>query len=583
MLKDLYQKTGRAADLQESADAFKASCFDPFGQPIIRISSGKQAAQILVAEQMWEDSSHVLDEVLQLLRQVTRPTDSREKWQKDLATFSGLASRTASVHLKTGRSPLEALQALESGRGIIASLMMDVRWDISRLQNINLLLWQVYKEMGLQLAAFNNADAPLISVEEKEHRQFTLKKLNELQDKIRQYPGFERFLLPPTEDEILGLAQDGPLVCFNVNNISSEAFLVTTTGVQTLHLPNLKESNIQRSLRMFASRGNRSRRDASLCDSDDEEEPSTSDLTAELVSLWKHAVRPVLEQLGFLGQKDPPQSLPRIWWVGGGPMALVPLHAAGEHTLGSTENTLSHVTSSYAPTLKALQYSRSRPKPHFTYMNSRSELEMVIISMPTTPEGYKALRVTEEVAAAQENSEDWRNITSLDRPSRESALKALEHCDIAHFACHATADQLQPMQSALLLGRDVLERLTLEDIMKMDIDNRGHAPVAYLSACSTAEIKVRNLADESIHLASAFQLAGFMHVIGTLWAADDDAAVEIAGKFYKGLELYDRQLFDQRESGSVAYALHYAVQHYRNIPGNSMAVAKWAPFIHLGC
>ena len=142
----------------------------------------------------------------------------------------------------------------------------------------------------------------------------------------------------------------------------------------------------------------------------------------------------------------------------------------------------------------------------------------------------------------------WADITSLDRPSRESALKALKHCDITRLACHATADQLQPMQSALLLGRDVLERLTREGIMRMDFDAHGHAPVAYLSACSTAEIKVQNLADESIHLASAYQLAGFMHVIGTLWAADDDAAVTIAGKFYEGLELYDRQLFDQRES-----------------------------------
>ena len=583
-LKDLYQGTGRAADLHESVEAFKASCFDPFGQPIIRIDSGKQAAQILGEEQIWEDSSHVQDEVLRLLRQVTCPTDSREKWQKTLATFSGLAARAASVHLKAGRSPLEALQTLENGRGIIASLMMDVRWDLSRLQDINPFLWQVYKEMGDQLAAFNNGDAPVTSVEQKKHRRFTFEKLNELQSKIRHCAGYERFLLPLTEEEITGLAQDGPLVCFNVSDISSEVFLVTTTGVQVLHLPDLKENDIRRGLRIFASRGNRPRRDASLCDSDEEEEASTSDLTGELASIWKHAVRPVLEQLGLLGQIEPPQRLPRIWWVGGGLMALVPLHAAGEHITGSTENTLSHVISSYVPTLKALQYSRSKPKPHFTYMDSRSRLKMVIISMPTTPEGYKTLRLTEEVAAVREQGEDSEaNITSLDRPSRESALKALKSCNIAHLACHATADQLQPTQSALLLGRNVLERLTVEDIMKMDFDTHGHAPVAYLSACSTAETKVQNLADESIHLASAFQLAGFMHVVGTLWAADDDAAVEIAGKFYEGLELYDRQLFDQRESGSVAYALHYAVLHYRSIPGSSMAVAKWAPFIHLGC
>ncbi|KAK4696568.1 hypothetical protein P7C71_g1361, partial [Lecanoromycetidae sp. Uapishka_2] len=207
---------------------------------------------------------------------------------------------------------------------------------------------------------------------------------------------------------------------------------------------------------------------------------------------------------------------------------------------------------------------------------------MVIISMPTTPEGHKVLQLAEEVAKVRDKSEYWTDITSLDRPSKENALNALRDCDIAHFACHGTADQEEPTKSALLLGRDVLEKLTLEDIMKMDFDSHENVPLAYLSACSTAEIKVRNLVDESIHLASAFQLAGFMHVIGTLWAADDAAAVEIAGKFYEGLDLYERKL-DQDENGSVAYALHYAVLHYRNISGNSLAVAKWAPFIHLGC
>lgn len=240
-LKDLYQRTGQAADLQESAEAFKASCFDSFGHPIIRINSGKQAAQILVAEQKWEDSSHVLNEILQLLPQVTRPTDSREKWQKHLRIFSGLASRTASVYLKAGKPPLTALQALESGRGIIASLMMDVRWDLSKLRDIDLGLWQVYKTMGVQIAAFNDNDTPLISAEQREHRRETYKFLNELQNKIRQCPGFERFLLPPTEKEILGMAQDGPLVCFNVSNVSSEAFLVTTTGIQVLIFPILRK------------------------------------------------------------------------------------------------------------------------------------------------------------------------------------------------------------------------------------------------------------------------------------------------------------------------------------------------------
>lgn len=198
--------------------------------------------------------------------------------------------------------------------------------------------------------------------------------------------------------------------------------------------------------------------------------------------------------------------------------------------------------------------------------------------MPITPEGHKTLQLAEEVAAIQNQSTVWGTVTSLDRPSKRSVEDALKDCSIAHLACHATADQVEPAKSALLLGRDVLEKLTLEDIMDIHPMHPDQAQIAYLSACSTAEIKVRNLADESIHLANAFQLAGFTNVIGTLWAADDNAAVEIASKFYEGLDLYDKE-----GTVSVAYSLHQAVLSYRNEHDNRLAVTRWAPFIHLGC
>ena len=152
-------------------------------------------------------------------------------------------------------------------------------------------------------------------------------------------------------------------------------------------------------------------------------------------------------------------------------------------------------------------------------------------------------------------------------------MNALESCNIAHFACHAEADRFLGYRSSLLLGRDVLEKLTLED---MDAISHGQAQIAYLSACATAGFQ--NQPDESIHLASAFQLAGFPHVIGTLWGADDDAAVEIASNFYQGLNLFDRG-----GRGLVAEALHYAVVRYRNEQDNGLAVMKWAPFVHIGC
>jgi CHAT domain-containing protein len=45
--------------------------------------------------------------------------------------------------------------------------------------------------------------------------------------------------------------------------------------------------------------------------------------------------------------------------------------------------------------------------------------------------------------------------------------------------------------------------------------------LAYLSACSTAKNQAEVLQDEGLHLMAACQLAGFQHVIGSLWAVSD--------------------------------------------------------------
>jgi CHAT domain-containing protein len=121
----------------------------------------------------------------------------------------------------------------------------------------------------------------------------------------------------------------------------------------------------------------------------------------------------------------------------------------------------------------------------------------------------------------------------------------------------------------------LLEKLTITDL---DTVNHDLAQIAYLSACSTAEVKVSNLIDESIHLASTFQLVGFPHVVGTLRGARNSAAVEVAKKFYEGLHRST-----EGGSSSVAQALHDAVLCLRNSQNNWKDISSWAPFIHIGC
>ena len=63
---------------------------------------------------------------------------------------------------------------------------------------------------------------------------------------------------------------------------------------------------------------------------------------------------------------------------------------------------------------------------------------------------------------------------------------------------------------------------------------RRGVPLAFLSACNTADVR-GDIPDEAVHLASAFQLIGFEHVIGTAWPVPDDTALAVTERFYAAL------------------------------------------------
>ncbi len=109
----------------------------------------------------------------------------------------------------------------------------------------------------------------------------------------------------------------------------------------------------------------------------------------------------------------------------------------------------------------------------------------------------------------------------------------------------------------------------MTDIARLRLD---HADLAFLSACSTARPGAR-LADEAIHLASAFQLAGYRHVIGTLWPIQDSPAARLTENLY-------RALADAGTASVAATALHTVTRQLRNELPQEPSV--WASHIHVG-
>jgi CHAT domain-containing protein len=151
---------------------------------------------------------------------------------------------------------------------------------------------------------------------------------------------------------------------------------------------------------------------------------------------------------------------------------------------------------------------------------------------------------------------------------------------MVHFACHGHSDPLDLAQSHLLLQKGNGEATTVDKLTisaLLDATTKTESWLAYLSACSTAEVKMQVLADESLHLTSAFQMVGFAHVVGSLRPADDEICVQIAKHFYSFLVDNDDSMDQNR---TVAEALNYATrQLVKHHPDNPKI---WASFIHLG-
>ena len=188
--------------------------------------------------------------------------------------------------------------------------------------------------------------------------------------------------------------------------------------------------------------------------------------------------------------------------------------------------------------------------------------------MPTTP-GQNPLGVTQEAEGITQILQDSSTLECLERPSAERVLQHLPNYGGVHFACHGVSSS-DPADSHLLLLNDhtgEVDKLRVKDIAALKLPT---ARLAYLSACSTANNTSSELVDEVTHISSSFHIAGFAHVIGTLWPSQDQACQEIALSFYSALS----------KTNTVALSYHTAIM--RLMKEKSSDQLYWAPFIHFG-
>ncbi|KAF3282005.1 hypothetical protein TWF970_001953 [Orbilia oligospora] len=532
------------------------------------------------------EAAEVMAEIIALLSQITQGSLDRRDHEYLLSQTTHLSCAACSLFLEVGRSATEAFRVLEAGRGVMASLAIRSQTSVSLLEDINPQLHKRYQTLRNQLCTGTNGDdQPMLESNRDprilEIRQpfFIERELQETEDEIRKIPGFSTFQLSLGEEELKSLATDGPIVAFNNTADRCDALIITTAGVEALLLEDLDSRHaVRRITRISQISG---RHPTKLGDNNDEME----DL---LKWLWVSAVRPVLDHLGYIhpapgSRKD--HKLPRIWWITCGALGLAPLHAAGIYGKPGAECAMDFVVSSYISTAQALDFARTKSRAQLE-QSKDAQKEALLVSASDEYLGFEA-----EIQDIRDIIQNHCNPITLQDASRTDVLHQLKSSKIAHFACHGVSVGLQgdpgvprtsPSDSYLLLkgSKDDIDGKSNEKITVADLVGikNPKARLAYLSACSTAKISPDKLSDETINIANAFQLAGYPHVVGTIWEAEDESATMIAKSFYEKLWKDDSvpQSFD------VALALHRAVKELMNDPEWKDDFIAWAPFVHIG-
>lgn len=356
------------------------------------------------------------------------------------------------------------------------------------------------------------------------------------------------------EDEAAGLGRGGGIVVgMVVSRYGSHALLDGPEGSAAVPLPDLTERELNARALAFTA--------AIDLLEDGRHDPADRWAAARVLDrtlewLWDVAVEPVL---AGLPPRAPRAPLHRLYWVPSGLLTLLPLHAAGHHLGQSGRSTFDHAVTSYAPTVRALRRAARRPPPE----NAPRPLAVAVADAPGQPVLRHVLSEAELVREALAGVESL-----VDGAATTKAVQsALSRHDWVHLACRAVVDTAHSSAAHLVLADG---RLRLADVAAA---RHPESHMAYLSACAAMPGRPE-AADEPVHVASAVQLAGYRHVVATLWPVPGDVALEVARWTYQTAPAW-------LPGDGPAWALHRVVTKLRERHGGRSPYL-WAGHVHVG-
>lgn len=548
-----FHQVRRGADLAEARALFALVGADRDAATFLRVAAFDIGGQAAVNAGRWEDAAHAWRQGVDLFGLLAARHLSANDFLQQLEPFSGLAAAAGAAAARCGDAA-GALEVLERGRGLLIGRALDVRGDLYRLSEEHPPLAEQLRVLADELAGAVDRPAPDTAEAARpgsaDGAYQHARRWDESIAAIRRLPGFATFMAPVEVADLLEAAADGPVVTVNVSPHGCHALVLTTAGVTALPLPDLSAQGVVDHVNVFHG----ALPFAELMPDDLEASiAAQAPLRQTLGWLWDVVARPVLDHLA---RYAPPHS--RVWWVPTGLLAMLPLHAAEALERTEGNSVIDRLSSSYAPTVATLAAAKRRvhdaPRGGLRVVAAHDLAGMPALAGAATEAALLLGRFPDAAGSLGAAA------------TRAAALSAVEEGEWLHVAGHASSYRDDPTKSALHLHDGPL---TVQEVMTSR-SPRGR--LAYLSACQTVFADPAS-ADEIIHLGSAFHIAGYRNVIGTLWRVPDGTAAATARLFYDALRL-------PLDGAPAASALHRATRQLRE--QYPLLPTRWAAYQHIG-
>jgi tetratricopeptide (TPR) repeat protein len=522
----------------------------PAHDPALLAATQSNIGQLALQARLLPEAATALRRAVELLPQCAPFGLSWTDQEHQLSSAGDLVSDATAVHLAIGDIE-RAVELAETGRGTLLSHSLDTGTELDKLESVAPDLASEFRRLTTEITARARLDGRLHDLAAAPGTRISPQQVTDdwstLLNRIRELPGWAEFLRRPTPTQLRRVITEGAIVLVTAGTIGGGAVVLRDGDAVHVPLPNLTleavrdRANVLAGIEMLSDQPGRQARVAVARGADDD----------MLAWLWDNVTGPVLDAIGAI-TAGPTSALPRIWWVATGSLGLLPLHAAG---IPDGLCALDRVVSSYTPTIDALVRTRKQP-------GARTRLAVAVQHTAGMPDLPATAREADQLRTRYPDT----TILLDAEATADSVLAALPNAGWAHFGCHATSHPLRASASGLYLHDRVLR---VPEIGRAGVRD---GELAYLSACSTGQSSLFQ-ADQAMHLASAFRLAGYRHVVATLWPVNDEVAAMAARRFY-------RSLGDAPTADGAAVALHEVTVRLRaRFPRDP---ALWAPFVHYG-